>query len=163
MRHGVFGKQLSRSKNERRRLRENLLRDLFKRGSIVTTKAKAQSVRGLAEKLITKAKIGSEQKKREVLAVLTDKESVAVLWERARVQFKERTSGFTRVSIMGQRRGDAATAVTLSFVDAEVKKVENAEPKEAVKKTEVKKSEKTTKTKVVKSVKTKNFTKSAKK
>ena len=105
MRHGVFGKQLSRSKNERRRLRQNLLRDLFKRGAIVTTKAKAQSVRGLAEKLITKAKGRVRAEKREVFSVLTDNKVVEILWERARVQFKNRTSGFTRVSIMGQRRG----------------------------------------------------------
>ena len=114
MRHGVFGKQLSRSKNERRRLRQNLLRDLFKRGAIVTTKAKAQSVRGLAEKLSPKQR-RVRAEKREVFSVLTDNKVVEILWERARVQFKNRTSGFTRVSIMGQRRGDAATSVTLSL------------------------------------------------
>lgn len=138
MRHNVFGKQLSRSKNERRRLRQGLLRDLFKRGAIVTTKAKAQSVRGLAEKLITKAKNGSDQKKREVFAELTDNDIVDTLWERARVQFKNRSSGFTRVNIMGQRRGDAATSVMLSFVDEEVKKTDG-EIKEKVKKSETKK------------------------
>ena len=159
MRHGVFGKQLSRSKNERRRLRQNLLRDLFKRGAIVTTKAKAQSVRGLAEKLITKAKEGSEQKKREVFSVLTDNKVVEILWERARVQFNNRTSGFTRVSIMGQRRGDAATSVTLSFVDEEVKKSEG-KASEPVKKIETKKAVKELKEK---SVKKKNTKKSVKK
>ena len=154
MRHGVFGKQLSRSKNERRRLRQNLLRDLFKRGAIVTTKAKAQSVRGLAEKIITKAKNGSEQKKREVIAELTDKNIVEILWERARVQFKNRSSGFTRVSIMGQRRGDAATSVTLSFVDEEVKKVES-KASETAKKIETKKEVKGVKEKTVKKKSTK--------
>ncbi|MBI5614107.1 50S ribosomal protein L17 [Candidatus Gottesmanbacteria bacterium] len=159
MRHGVFGKQLSRSKNERRRLRQGLLRDLFTKGAIVTSKAKAQSVRGVAEKLITKAKNGSDQKKREACKELTDSHVVEILWQRARVQWANRTSGFTRVSILGQRRGDATTLVKLSFVDEEVKKTEDAKI-EKPKKAEVKKKIAAPK---ITSVKAKNTKKPVKK
>ena len=144
MRHNLFGKQLSRSKNERRRLRQGLLRDLFIKGAIVTTKAKAQSIRALAEKLITKAKKGTDQKKREVYSELSEKNVVDILWARAKTQFKNRTSGFTRVYMLGQRRGDAAVTVSLSFVDEEIAE---KEPKDTVKNSQGKKENTTSKVK----------------
>ena len=56
MRHSVFGRQLSRDKNERRRLLQGLARDLIHHGLVRTTLAKAKAVQPLIEKLVTSAK-----------------------------------------------------------------------------------------------------------
>src|SRR3989344_7409058 len=114
MRHAVFGKQLSRTKNERRRLLQSLARELIVRGSIVTTKAKAKAVQPLVEKLITNAKRGSTQ---NITRKLSDWHAMRWLLSDAKNRFSARTSGFTRIIKLGTRLGDNAQEVMLSFVD----------------------------------------------
>jgi large subunit ribosomal protein L17 len=114
MRHGYFGKKLSRTKNERRRLLVGLARELIKRGSIKTTLARARAVRPLVESLVAKAKRGKE---RLLFKELADKEVVKLLLRWAPARWGSRTSGFTRLVRLGSRRGDATEEVLLSFVD----------------------------------------------
>ena len=59
MRHKVSGKRLSRGKDERRALRRIMVNQLFTHERIKTTRAKAQAIRGQAERLITLAKRGN--------------------------------------------------------------------------------------------------------
>lgn len=135
MRHHYFGKQLSRTKNERKQLFRNLVRSLFLHGKIDTTIAKAKSVQALVEKCITKAKIGSEQKKRELYAFLPDKLVINRMLDQGKTRFGNRTSGYTRMIKLGARLGDSAEKVQLSFVDDEVQvDVIAPEKKEPVKK-----------------------------
>ena len=51
MRHKVAGKRLSRGKDERAALRKNLIKQLFEHERIRTTRAKADAIRGQAEKI----------------------------------------------------------------------------------------------------------------
>ena len=134
MRHSVFGRKLSRTKNQRRRLFAGLVRDLLIHDRIVTSVAKAKAVQPIVEKLITKAREGSEANRRRVLAVLTDRELTRKLFDEAKTRFALRTSGFTRIVKAGVRLGDATQTAILSFVDerviAEVVKPGKAEKKE---------------------------------
>jgi len=120
MHHNVFGKKLSRTSNERRNLFRNLMMSLIVNGSIKTTKTKAQAVRGEVEKLITKAKRGTETMRRDILSTIVDRNIVDQLMEKAKTQFASRTSGYTRIVKIGTRRGDATEMVVLSFVDQAV-------------------------------------------
>ncbi len=136
MRHSYFGKRLSRTKNERQQLFRNLSRAMIRHGAIVTSITKAKAVQPMIEKLITKAKIGTEQKRREVFAILADSDSTKALMEMARTRFAKRTSGFTRIVKMGPRQGDATEQAQLMFVDeAVVAEVvtSKTEPKKEVK------------------------------
>ncbi len=139
MRHAVFGKKLSRTKNERRRLFAGLVRDLILRNGITTTIAKAKAVQPLIEKLITKAREGSEVNRRRVDAVITDRKITAQLFDEAKTRFAARTSGFTRIIKLGKRKGDATDIALLSFVDEKVV-VETIAPKKPVRKTAKKKA-----------------------
>ena len=58
MRHRVAGKKLNRSSGHRTAMRRKLAPELLRHEKIRTTRAKAQAVRGHAEKLITLAKRG---------------------------------------------------------------------------------------------------------
>lgn len=136
MRHAYFGRKLSRTKNERQQLFRNLLRALIAHGAITTTVAKAKSVAPAMEKMITKAKVGTEVAKRAIFADLGgDKEHTQMLMDMAKTRFANRTSGFTRLIKLGARSGDAAEMVQLSFVDAPIVEVKKEVP--------VKKEEKT--------------------
>lgn len=141
MRHHYFGKQLSRTKNERKQLFRNLVRSLFLHGKIETTIAKAKSVQALAEKCITKAKIGSEQKKRELYAFLPDKLVINRILDQAKTRFGNRTSGYTRIIKLGARLGDSAEKVQLSFVDDEIQ-VDVIKPEKTEHKTKLVKASK---------------------
>jgi len=89
-------------------------------GKIKTTKAKAQAVRGDIEKLITKAKKGTDPMRRDIFAAIADRSIVDQLMEMAKTQFTSRNSGYTRITKLGTRLGDATEMVLLSFVDEKV-------------------------------------------
>lgn len=117
MRHRVFGKQLSRTKNERCRLLQGLARELILRGSITTTIAKAKAVQPMVEKLVTHAKKGSAASIKKVLA---DWRTMRMLRSDAKTRFGKRTSGYTRIIKLASRAGDSAQEVMLAFVDPRV-------------------------------------------
>lgn len=120
MRHRYFGKKLSRTKNERRSLLRNLARDVFLKGSIRTTLAKAKAVQPFIEKLITLAKKGTDRKKQEVMQELPYKDVVKKLFLDAETRFASRTSGFTSIVKLGTRMGDNSQTALLRFVDEDV-------------------------------------------
>ena len=59
MRHKVSGKRIGRSTGHRKGLRRTMVNQLFTHERIKTTRAKAQAIRGQAERLITLAKKGN--------------------------------------------------------------------------------------------------------
>lgn len=120
MRHSVFGKKLSRTANERQQLFAGLVHDLFLRDAITTTLAKAKAVQPIVERLITKAKDGSDGARRRVLRIMDDRALVNRLFEEAKTRFSGRTSGYTRIIKLGKRLGDATDTAMLSFVDERV-------------------------------------------
>jgi len=117
MRHGYFGRKLSRTKNERRRLFQGLVRDLIKHGTIRTSSAKAKAVKPLVDTLVTKARRGTRQDVSGIWAVLDDKKLTGQLVEEGKTRFAGRSSGFTRIIKLGARVGDAGEEVLLQFVD----------------------------------------------
>ncbi len=127
MRHQVAGRKLGRSSAHRRALIRNLITELFRHERIRTTEAKAKTVRGNAEKLITLAKRGlregAEAPEREVharrkaAARLNDTEIVAKLFDDLAERFETRPGGYTRIVKLGQRLGDGAEMVLLELVE----------------------------------------------
>lgn len=117
MRHGYFGKKLSRNTNERRRLLMVLARQLIRYGSIETSLTKAKAVQPMVEKLITKAKAGTHVSQQQMMKNLADPSSVQTLLSWAPTRFANRNSGFTRIIKLGTRLGDGTEKVALSFVD----------------------------------------------
>ncbi len=126
MRHSVFGRKLSRTKNERRRLLQGLVRELIRRGSVKTTLAKAKAVQPLVEKLVTSAKKSLQSRARhsapaqQVQKVLSDKATQQLLMVDAGTRFASRQSGFTRIVKFGPRVGDASEEARIQFVDERV-------------------------------------------
>jgi large subunit ribosomal protein L17 len=128
MRHSVFGRKFSRTKNERRRLLQGLVRDLLIRGTIKTSLPKAKAAQPMIEKLITKAKSGSQASLNQIEKVLASKDIENSLLADAKTRFANRNSGFTRIVHLGKRLGDATEEVLFQIVDERVK-VEVVKPK----------------------------------
>lgn len=124
MRHRIAGYKLGRSKDERRSLRRLMISQLFDHERIQTTKAKAASIRGQAERLITLAKRGNKagdaqmvHARRLAAARLGNPDAVKKLFDEIAPRFAERPGGYTRVLKMGPRQGDSSEMVLLELVE----------------------------------------------
>jgi large subunit ribosomal protein L17 len=124
MRHKVAGHKLGRGKDERIALRRILIKQLFEHERVQTTRAKAETVRGQAERLITLAKRSSDaddagkvHARRLVASRLADAGIVKKLFDEIAPRFTERNGGYTRMHKLGQRLGDAAEMVILELVE----------------------------------------------
>lgn len=124
MRHKIAGKRLSRDKDQRVALRRILVKQLFEHERIQTTRAKAEAIRGQAEKMITLAKRGNHAEgadavhiKRLAMARLGDKDLVAKLFDDIAPRFENRQGGYTRMVKLGPRYGDSAEMVLLELVE----------------------------------------------
>ncbi len=130
MRHRVYGKKLGRNTSQRKALKKGLAAALFQHGRITTTRAKADFVRGAAERLITIAKRGlakAEGANNEAIAVharrivasrlYNDREIVQKLFDTIAPFYKDRNGGYTRIYRLNPRKGDNADLVLLELVD----------------------------------------------
>jgi large subunit ribosomal protein L17 len=94
----------------------NLAAALFTHKSIKTTETKAKRLRPLAERLITFAKRGDLHARRRVLSVIGDKEVVHVLFAEIAPLVAEREGGYTRITKVGNRKGDNAPMAVIELV-----------------------------------------------
>lgn len=108
MRHRKAGRRLSRDSAHRKAVLRNLVTSLFTHNQIKTTDAKAKELRGVADGLITLAKRGDIHARRQVFAVVRDKVVVKKLFDEMRESFLDRPGGYTRITKVGIRPGDAA-------------------------------------------------------
>jgi large subunit ribosomal protein L17 len=117
MRHRVKGKRLGRNKDHRKALFKNLITSLILHEEIKTTEAKAKSVKGLTDRLISRAKTGTLHSRRLLASFLPSQEAVAKIMDVLGPRFKNRTSGFTRIIRLGKRKGDQAPIVKMELVE----------------------------------------------
>lgn len=122
MRHGDKIKNLSRTKSHRDALLANLGSQLIVNKRIVTTLAKAKSLRGYIEPLITKTRKGENQEQimhqhRVVFSYLKDKHAVKELFTVVAPKVSGRPGGYTRIIKLGTRTGDNAELALIELVD----------------------------------------------
>ena len=103
-----------------RHMLSNLAAALFEHGKITTTEARARRLRPYAEKLITFAKRGDMHARRQVLTVVPDKGIVHNLFTEIGPSFADRPGGYTRITKIGHRKGDAAPMAVIELVREEV-------------------------------------------
>ncbi|GAA0466894.1 50S ribosomal protein L17 [Streptomyces stramineus] len=135
------GARLGGSAAHEKLLLANLAKSLFEHGRITTTEAKARRLRPVAERLITKAKKGDIHNRRQVLQVITDKSIVHTLFTEIGPGFAERPGGYTRITKIGNRRGDNAPMAVIELVEREIAKKATVAEAEAATKRAVKESE----------------------
>ena len=128
------GPRLGGGPAHERLLLANLAAALFTHKSIKTTETKAKRLRPLAERLITFAKRGDLHARRRVLAVIGDKEVVHVLFTEIAPLVADRDGGYTRITKVGNRKGDNAPMAVIELVLEPVTKKASAVKKSTAKK-----------------------------
>ena len=124
MRHQISGYRLSRSKDARVGLRRTMINQFFTYERMQTTRAKALSIRGDTERLITlaaKSIEGTDAEKvnarRKAAQILNDPKTVKKLFDEIAPRFSERNGGYTRILKLGPRFGDKAEMVLFELVE----------------------------------------------
>jgi len=145
MRHKKAGRQFGRDTSSRRAMFRNLTANLITHERIETTDAKAKELRRVAERLITKAtrlgkvaytaqnELSAADKAKRLHAerlvasfvprfgVKADGTKIDIV-EKVLIdlskRFEGRPGGYTRVTKIGNRRGDNAPMAIIEFIDA---------------------------------------------
>ncbi len=110
------GPRLGGSPAHERIMLANLASQLFEHGRITTTETRAKRVQPLAEKLISKAKRGDLHARRLVLNTIRDKGVVHTLFADIAPTFADRDGGYTRITKVGNRKGDNAPMAVIELV-----------------------------------------------
>ena len=95
----------------------NLAASLILNGSIETTVTRAKEVRRVVESLITRAKGGTFNDRRIVIARMDYKEAVIKLFDEVAPRYADRPGGYNRIVRTRCRIGDAAQMAVISLVD----------------------------------------------
>jgi len=133
MRHRKAGTKLNMSSSHRQAMFRNMVTSLLKHDKIRTTDTRAKELRRWADHIITLAKQGDLHARRQVLAIVREKDVVHKLFEEAEKRFGKLNGGYTRVTKIGRRPGDAALVSVIELISSE------DTPKKKKKKTKTKK------------------------
>lgn len=104
----------------------NLSAALFEHKRITTTLTKAKRLSPYAERLVTFAKRGDLSSRRRVLGLISDKGIVHELFTDIAKAVENREGGYTRITKIGNRKGDNAPMAVIELV------LDPVSPKQAV-------------------------------
>ena len=116
MRHKVGGRKLSGYSAHRKALYRNLVTDLLNHEKITTTEAKAKEVQGMAEKMITLAKHGGLNARRQALSFILDEKVSEKVFNELAPRYAERPGGYTRITKLAHRLGDGAPMAQIELI-----------------------------------------------
>ncbi len=117
MRHGRKNRKFGRKANVRRGFIRSLAVALITYEKITTTEARAKELRPYIEKLITKGKNGDIAARRLIAARLGNQETLAnKLVDDIAKRYDGRAGGYTRITKLGRRGGDASPMAVIEFV-----------------------------------------------
>ena len=117
MPHRIARRKLSRTHDHRMAMLGNLAVAVIRYERVKTTEAKAKEVRGLVDGMITLAKRGDLHARRQLVSRMPHEPLIVEkLMGEIASKYADRPSGFTRITKLGQRLGDAATMVQIELV-----------------------------------------------
>jgi large subunit ribosomal protein L17 len=116
MQHQKSGRKLGRSAEHRKALMRNMMISLIEHRKIQTTIAKAKTVQPEIESLLALAREDTPHARQIALSRLASKQAMRKLFAFAPAQYAGRNGGFTRITKLGPRQGDAAEMVVLELL-----------------------------------------------
>ncbi|MBQ5565683.1 MAG: 50S ribosomal protein L17 [Clostridia bacterium] len=109
-------RKLGRSTAHRMAMLRAMVTFLFENGKIETTVTRAKEVSSMAEKMITIAKKNELHNKRQVMAFVTNETVAKKLFDEIAPKYADKNGGYTRITKIGPRRGDAAEMAIIELV-----------------------------------------------
>lgn len=109
-------RKLGRTSDHRTAMLRAMVTFLLENGKIETTVTRAKEVRAMTEKYITLAKTNSLTSKRQALAFITKEDVVKKLYTEIAPKYADVAGGYTRITKIGPRRGDAAEMAIIELI-----------------------------------------------
>jgi len=116
MNHHDANRKFGRTHNGRRALMKGLAVSLVRDGKIMTTEAKAKELRPFIEKMITRARTGGLLSRRLLVARLGSEVSAEKLVKEIAPRYTGRDGGYTRITKLAPRAGDASSMAVIEFI-----------------------------------------------
>ena len=117
MRHHNANRKFGRPRNQRKALLQGLAVSLVRDEKIMTTEARAKELRPMIEKLITKARNNTLANRRMIITRLGNQPATAKkLIDEIAPKYTERAGGYTRITKLPVRGGDASPRAIIEFV-----------------------------------------------
>ena len=109
-------RKLGKPTDQRMAMLRQQVTALLENGRMETTLMRAKEVGPIAEKMITLGKNNTLASRRQALSFITKKEVVVKVFDELAPRYAERNGGYTRITKLGPRRGDAAEMAVIELV-----------------------------------------------
>ena len=109
-------RKLGRKSDSRKAMLRAMVTFLLENGKLETTVTRAKEVQAMTEKYITIGKDNTLAAKRQALSFITKEEVVKKLFDEIAPSYASKNGGYTRVTRIGPRRGDAAEMAVIELV-----------------------------------------------
>ena len=115
-------RKLGRPTDQRRAMLRGMVTLLLDKGRMETTVYRAKEVKRLTDKMITIGKKNTIAARRDAMAYITKEDVVKKLFDQIAPSFEDRNGGYTRIMLLGPRRGDGAEMAIIELVNYELPK-----------------------------------------
>ena len=109
-------RKLGKKTDSRKAMLRCMVTCLLENGKIETTVTRAKEVRAMAEKYITLAKDNTLTSKRQAMELITKEDVIKKLFEDIAPSYASRNGGYTLITRIGPRRGDAAEMCVIELL-----------------------------------------------
>ena len=109
-------RKLGRTTAQRMAMLRQQVTDFLDKGRMETTVTRAKEIAPMAEKMITLGKAKDLASYRQALSVITREDVAKKVFDEVAPKYADRNGGYTRITRIGARRGDAAEVAVIELV-----------------------------------------------
>ncbi len=109
-------RKLGKTTAQRMAMLRQQVTDLLDTGRMETTVTRAKEIAPMAEKMITLGKAKDLASYRQALSFITREDVAKKVFDEVAPKYAERNGGYTRITRIGARRGDAAEMAVIELV-----------------------------------------------
>ena len=109
-------RKLGKTTDQRKAMLRQQVTDLLDMGRMETTVFRAKEIAPLTEKMITLGKKKDMTAYRQALAFITREDVAKKVFDEVAPKYADRNGGYTRITRIGTRRGDAAEMAVIELV-----------------------------------------------
>ena len=109
-------RKLGKNTAQRMAMLRQQVKDFLDNGRMETTETRAKEIAPLAEKMITLGKAKDLAAYRQALSFITREDVAKKVFDEIAPKYAERNGGYTRITRIGTRRGDAAEVAVIELV-----------------------------------------------
>ena len=109
-------RKLGKTTAQRRAMLRQQVTDLLDKGRMETTITRAKEIAPMTEKMIPLGKAANLAAYRQMLSFITREDVAKKVKDELAPKYAERNGGYTRITRIGPRRGDAAEMAVIELV-----------------------------------------------